>query len=59
MYIILESANAEAEQAFDSAKGLNGAPSTKVLNGREAKFKVGVRGTERQGPRYGTERGRV
>lgn len=36
-----QSANAEAEEIFDSAKGLEGSPSTKVLNGREVKFSIG------------------
>lgn len=35
------SGQAEAEQIFDSEKGLNGSPSTKVLPGKTVKFKVG------------------
>lgn len=40
-YITLQSNNQEAEQVFDSAKGLKGSPSTKLLKGREAKWAVG------------------
>lgn len=41
MYLSLQSGNVEAEQIFDTANGLGGAPSTPVLPGREAVFKVG------------------
>lgn len=40
-YITMQSGNQEAEQIFDSAKGLEGTPTTKVLDGREAKYDVG------------------
>jgi hypothetical protein len=36
-----QSANVEADQVFDSAKGLGGGPHTKLLKGREAKFVIG------------------
>lgn len=37
----LQSGNEEMEEIFDSAKGFEGSPTTKVLNGRETKFKIG------------------
>lgn len=37
----LQSANEEADESFDSEKGLEGAPSTTLLPGREARFKIG------------------
>jgi hypothetical protein len=40
-YITLQSGNAEAEQIFDSENGLNGSPSTTLLEGREAKYDIG------------------
>lgn len=41
IYITVQSGSAEAEQIFDSAGGLVGAPSTSVLAGREVVFTVG------------------
>lgn len=41
VYLTMQSGNKEAEQIFDSAKGLNGSPMTKVLDGRESQFDVG------------------
>lgn len=40
-YVTLQSGNTEAEQIFDSEKGLNGTPNTPVLDGREAKYSIG------------------
>jgi len=37
----MQSGNAEAEQIFDSENGLEGSPSTALLDGRESKFRVG------------------
>lgn len=37
----LQSANVEAEEIFDSGNGFGGSPSTTLLPGREAKFKIG------------------
>ncbi|AFV88597.1 MAG: hypothetical protein SOH99_03070 [Acidipropionibacterium acidipropionici] len=37
----VQSDNEEGEQIFDSEGGLDGAPSTKLLNGREVRFTVG------------------
>ncbi|KRB73212.1 hypothetical protein ASE01_20865 [Nocardioides sp. Root190] len=42
----LQSGNEEAEQIFDSAKGLEGSPSTTLLDGREAKYQVGFSVTD-------------
>lgn len=39
-YITLQSGNEEAPEIFDSEKGIEGSPSTKVLDGREAKWKI-------------------
>lgn len=36
----VQSGNTEASQIFDSAKGLEGSPSTKILAGRESTYKV-------------------
>lgn len=36
----MQSGNEEASQIFDSQNNLGGSPSTKILNGREAKFKA-------------------
>jgi hypothetical protein len=36
----VQSADVEADEIFDSANGFSGAPDTKVLNGRQSKFKV-------------------
>lgn len=36
----LQSANEEGDQVFDSENNIGGGPSTKLLSGREAKFKV-------------------
>ncbi len=36
----VQSGNQEGSRIFDSAKNLTGAPSTKLLNGREATFKM-------------------
>jgi hypothetical protein len=36
----MQKGNEEAEEIFDSANGVEGAPSTKLLNGREAKFVI-------------------
>ena len=38
--ISVQAGNREAEQIFDSAKGLEGTPTTPVLPGREAEFEV-------------------
>lgn len=40
-YATMQSGNEEAEQVFDSENDFNGNPDTKVLNGREVKFKIG------------------
>lgn len=40
--ISAQSGNTEAEKVYDSANGVGGAPSTKVLVGRETSFKVGL-----------------
>ena len=40
-YQTLQSGNAEAEEVYDSENGFNGTPSTTVLPGREAEWKVG------------------
>ena len=37
----VQSNNEEGEEVFDSEGGLEGAPSTKLLNGRESKFTIG------------------
>lgn len=37
----LQSGNGQAEEIFDTAKGLNGSPMTKLLDGREAKWIIG------------------
>lgn len=39
-YMTMQSGNEEAEQIFDSEAGMNGSPSTKLLDGREAKFDI-------------------
>jgi hypothetical protein len=36
----VQSGDVEGEEIFDSANGFNGSPDTKVLNGRQTKFKV-------------------
>lgn len=36
-----QSGNTEADEVFDTAQGFDGAPSTKLLPGREATFKIG------------------
>lgn len=41
VYITLQSGDAEADQVFDSENGFDGGPTTKLLPGRQAKFKVG------------------
>lgn len=38
--LTMQSGNEEASQIFDSENNLGGSPNTKILNGREAKFKV-------------------
>ena len=38
----MQSGNSEADEIFDTEKGLNGTPSTKLLEGRESKFTAGV-----------------
>jgi hypothetical protein len=40
-YATLQSGNREAESIFDSARGLNGTPSTAVLPGREVRWEEG------------------
>jgi len=40
-YATMQSGNEEAEQVFDSENDIGGSPDTKVLNGREVKFKIG------------------
>jgi hypothetical protein len=39
--VSVQSGNREAEEIFDSEKGLDGTPQTKVLPGREARYTVG------------------
>jgi hypothetical protein len=41
VYITMQSANTEATEVYDSENGLNGSPSTTLLPGREAKYRVG------------------
>lgn len=36
----LQSSNKEGDEVFDSGGGIEGAPSTTLLNGREAKFEI-------------------
>lgn len=36
-----QSGNAEADQVYDSANGLDGTPSTAILNGRQSTFQLG------------------
>ena len=38
--VTMQSGNEEMDQVFDSAKKIDGPPSTKLLNGRESKFKI-------------------
>ncbi len=40
VYSSVQSNDVEADEIFDSAKGMNGTPDTKILNNRQAKFKV-------------------
>jgi hypothetical protein len=40
-FITAQSSNKEAEQVFDSDKGLESSPDTKLLKGRESEFDVG------------------
>lgn len=40
-YVTVQSENREADQIFDHANQFNGPPQTKVLDSREAKFKLG------------------
>lgn len=40
LYASIQSGNTEGEQIFDSAKGMEGAPSTTVLDGRESTFPI-------------------
>ena len=40
-YITVQSSNKEAPQVFDSEKGLESTPDTKLLKGRESEFDVG------------------
>jgi hypothetical protein len=40
-YISVESNHEQAQDVFDSASGLRGPPTTKVLKGRESQFEVG------------------
>lgn len=37
----MQSGNTEAEEVFDSENGFSGSPDTKILDGRESKFKIG------------------
>ena len=39
-YVTVQSGNEEASQIFDSEKGLEGQPSTKLIDGREAKYDI-------------------
>lgn len=39
-YATLQSGNKEASEIYDSEKGINGSPQTKVLNGRESQWKA-------------------
>ena len=39
-YVTMQSANVEEEQIFDSENGIEGSPSTPILPGREAVFKI-------------------
>ncbi len=36
----VQSSNEEAESIYDTARGIEGSPSTTLLNGREAKFRI-------------------
>jgi hypothetical protein len=45
-YVTVQSANVEGKQLFDSGGGMEGAPSTKILPGREAKFSLAFGVTE-------------
>jgi hypothetical protein len=38
-YVTVQSGSTEAEPIYDSAKGINGTPNTKILNNRQATFK--------------------
>lgn len=40
-YTSVQSGNEEASEVFDSDKGLEGSPSTKLLDGREVEFEIG------------------
>jgi hypothetical protein len=40
-YISVESNHEQAQDVFDSASGLRGPPTTKVLKGRESQFEIG------------------
>ena len=40
-HVTAQSGDTEANQIFDSSSDLGGAPSTKILNGRQSTFKVG------------------
>lgn len=40
-YATMQSGNTEAQQIIDFESGLKGGPTTKLLHGREAKFKIG------------------
>lgn len=37
----MQSGNAEASEIYDTANGFDGAPMTKILDGRESQFKIG------------------
>lgn len=39
--VSVQSGDLEGDEIFDSAEGFEGSPSTKVLNGRQTKYKVG------------------
>jgi hypothetical protein len=41
IYMSLQSGDTEGEEVFDSEGGYEGTPSTKLLDGRQAKYKVG------------------
>lgn len=41
IYFTVQSKDKEAEEVFDADKGFNGAPTTTLLPGRQAKYKVG------------------
>lgn len=41
VYTTVQSGNEEGEELFDTEAGLDGSPTTTLLDGRESKFKIG------------------